>query len=70
MNDEEFLDYIYWHSQTERALFSAEQCRRLFELAERSFPEPNMPDTAWRSMEFHDIKHLVAAGRERVQKGL
>ena len=66
MTDEEFLGYCLLHSQTDRALFVAAHCRRLFELAGEPFPEPSLPNSAWRSMPSDLVKPLV----EQAQRGL
>jgi len=68
MNDDEFLGYCHWHSQTDRALFSAEHCRRLFALAGEAFPEPGLAISAFRSMPFELAGPLVEQARCHVER--
>lgn len=67
MDDDEFLDYCYWHSRTERALFAAAHCRRLFALAAVPFPAPSLPDTAFRAMASDLVDPLVTQARSRLR---
>lgn len=68
MSDEEFLNYCYHHSKTERALFAAGHCRRLFELAGEPFPEPTLGTEAFRSMDFELVGPLVERARKKGKK--
>ena len=69
MNDDEFLSYCYWHSQTDRALFSAAHCRKLFALTGEPFPEPGLARAAFRSMPFELVGPLVDRARQQVALG-
>lgn len=66
MTDKAFISYVEIHSQTDRALFSAADCRRLFELAGKDFPEPSLPGGAFRAMHDYDIAETLAAARRNV----
>lgn len=60
-SDEDFLTYCYIHSETPRALFSANQIVRLCELAKTKVPE--IPDSTWHSVHSHVVHPLVQRAR-------
>lgn len=62
MNDDEFLSYCLIHSETERHLFSGEQCRRLLTLAGEPAPEL-LVDCCWYGMDRFLVGPLVSAAR-------
>lgn len=60
-SDEQFLGYCYIHSETPRALFSAEQIIRLCKLAKTKVPE--IPDSTWHSVHARVVHPLVQRAR-------
>lgn len=67
MNNAEFLDYCYWHSQTERHLFHVDHAKRLLKLAGESEDHPGMPynaPNAFVGMDFDFVKPRVERARE------
>lgn len=73
MNDAEFLDYCYWHSRTERHLFSWEHVRRLLHLsAEYSqqaigplwFDLVYAPANSFIGMDFEFVEKRVERARD------
>lgn len=65
-DDHGFLRYVELHAQTNSALFSAPHLRRLFALADREFPEPRLPATAFRALHSDPADELVSQARKRI----
>lgn len=65
--DEDFFQYCLIHSETELALFSARDCRRLFRLAREHFPVCRLPDAAFRSMDRWLVRELVNKARRHIR---
>lgn len=66
MTDLELVGYAEIHCETDRALFSVAQLRRLFALADVEFPEPSLPDSAFRSAGPGLVHRLTKLARRRL----
>lgn len=66
MTDEEFLTYCYWHSRTERHLFTVGDARRLCRLAGVDMPEDVrvVSDAVLVGMDFDFVGWKVDRARE------
>lgn len=65
MGDEEFLEYVLAHSQTEKALFPMANARRLFALAGREDEEKACDGSGFVSIFYPTAKTLVDAAWKR-----
>lgn len=63
-DDEKFLGYMETHSQSERALFRNDYCKRLQVLAG---VEPTGDDEQWFSWHYEDMKPYLDAAREKLR---
>lgn len=65
MTDPEFLDYCYWHSQTDRHLFHVDHAKRLLKLAGEDENRPDIPRgaNAFVGMDFEFVKPRVETAR-------
>lgn len=69
MNDTDdlrFLLYCSLHSQTDLALFSVGDCRRLFALAGENFPYSRLPDSAFRTMYPDLVQPLITRAQNKI----
>ena len=65
MSDEEFLEYVLAHSQTEKALFAMGHARRLLALAGREDEAGACDGDGFVSIFYPTAKTLVDAARTR-----
>lgn len=65
--DEEMLDYAYFHSQTERALFSPEQRKQLVRIIYGDEAAEGR-QYGWRSLHYSQIKDELERGWERLKE--
>ena len=64
-SNEEFLDYVKWHSRTERAAFCGAHIKRLFALAGRSAPA-DVTDRHFLSVRSDVADQLIAEAKARL----
>lgn len=69
MGDEEFLEYVLAHSQTEKALFPMAYARRLFALAGREDEAKACDGSGFVSIFYPTAKTLVDAAWKRKGQG-
>lgn len=60
-DDEKFLGYMETHSQSERALFRNDYCKRLQSLAGE---QPTGDEDEWFAWHYEDMKPYLAAAYE------
>jgi hypothetical protein len=65
MTDDEFIDYVETHSQTDRALFHREHIMRIAALAGREAPELR---GEWYAMRAPVAHPMVAEARSRISQ--
>ena len=65
LTDEQFLGYCDIHCETPRALFSYEDCVRLYRLAGHDVADPTTQ--GFHAMHEEEAKPLIAKARERLR---